>query len=174
MTFLLHGEETERLIFRSIDISDFEQWLPFFENPDSFRYWRPLEKTPVEECQDWYSNQFNRYQANRGGMNALIAKEGGKLIGHAGLLVQRVDNKEYLEVAYSLLPEFRGQGFATEAARKCRDIGFSKELAEKLISIISLTNKPSMRVAEKNGMKPSFETVYKGIPVMIYEIKHQG
>jgi len=173
MRYLLHGEESERLHFRHIESDDFEQWLPFFEDPDSFRYWRPLEKPPREECREWYAHQLDRYKNDHGGMNALIETETGRLIGHAGILQQRVDGKEPLEVAYSLLNEFRGKGYATEAAIHCRDVAFRNNWADELISIISLPNKPSMNVARKNGMHPGHETLYKGVAVNIFSIKRE-
>jgi ribosomal-protein-alanine N-acetyltransferase len=73
-----------------------------------------------------------------------------------------------LEVAYSLLPDFRNKGYATEAAKKCRDFTFENNLADSLISIISLTNNPSVNVAIKTGMKVEKQTVYKGNQVNIF------
>ncbi len=49
-------------------------------------------------------------------MNALIEEETGKLIGHCGFLIQNVDGKAELEIAYSLLPEFWNKRFAIELA----------------------------------------------------------
>ena len=47
-------------------------------------------------------------------MNALVEKQTGALIGHAGLLVQTVDDIIELEIAYSLLPSGRNKGYATK------------------------------------------------------------
>jgi len=103
-------------------------------------------------------------------MNALIEKQSGKLIGYAGLLMQTVDEKTELEVAYSLRPDYRNQGFAAEAAAKCCDFAFENSFAESLISIISLTNSPSAKVAIKNGMKIEKQTVYKENRVNIFRV----
>jgi RimJ/RimL family protein N-acetyltransferase len=75
-----------------------------------------------------------------------------------------------LEIGYSLLPEFWNRGFATEAAMKCRDVAFARNYSPSLISIISLTNKPSSRVAEKNGMTIDKQSVYYDNPVNIFRI----
>jgi ribosomal-protein-alanine N-acetyltransferase len=170
MKYLLDGEETSRLRFRMIERPDFNRWLPFFEEPASFRYWNIVLQPPKVECQQWYDKQFGRYDQNKGGMNALIEKSSGNLIGHCGLLIQRVDNKVELEVGYSLLPAFWNMGFATEAALKCRDVAFERNYSPSLISIISLTNTPSARVAEKNGMTIDRQTVYYDNPVNIFRI----
>lgn len=103
-------------------------------------------------------------------MNALIEKKSGKLIGHCGLLVQTVDEKTELEIGYSLLPEFWNRGYASEAAKKCRDFAFENKFSESLISIISKTNIPSQRVAAHNGMKLEKVTDYHGNAVFIFRI----
>jgi RimJ/RimL family protein N-acetyltransferase len=168
--YLLHGEKTERLRFRHIEESDFDDWLPFFEDSRCFQHWKPLTLSPEEECRQWYGWQRDRYENDHGGMNAMVEKSSGRLVGHSGILMQRLDDKEELEVAYSLLPEFWGRGYATEAAILCRNIAFQKQWGDHLISIISVTNTPSLRVAEKNGMKVRNETTYKDVPVKIYQI----
>ncbi len=104
-------------------------------------------------------------------MNALISKESGKLIGNCRLLIQNVDKISELEIGYSLLPEFWNKGLATEAAKKCRDYAFEKNVSNSIISIISFTNKSSEMVAIKNGMKADKLTAYNGNKVTIYRIK---
>ena len=103
-------------------------------------------------------------------MNALIEKQTGKLIGHCGLLVQTVDEVTDLEIGYSLLPTFWNKGFASEAAKKCRDFAFENNFATSLISIISVTNTPSQGVAIKNGMRIDKLTNYRGNKVIIYRV----
>lgn len=170
MKYLLEGQETERLLFRKVMWSDFDTWLDFHKNPITFRYWISEKESPENECQKWYEKQFNRYKHDLGGMNVLIEKQTGKLIGHAGLLVQNIDNIPELEVAYSLLPEFWSKGYATEAAKKCRDFAFENNYSDSLISIISLTNKPSENVALKNGMTIDKITQYNGNKVNVFRI----
>jgi RimJ/RimL family protein N-acetyltransferase len=103
-------------------------------------------------------------------MNALFEKNTGLLVGYCGLLVQTVEDKTELEIGYSLLPQFRNRGFATEAATKCRDFAFENEFADSLISIISITNLPSQHVAIKLGMKRDFVSLYNQNEVYIYRI----
>ena len=170
MKFLLDGSETARLHFRKINSSDFKPWLDFFKDPSSFAHWAGEYEEPEMECQKWFERQAERYQHDEGGMNALIEKSSGALIGFSGLLIQRVDERTELEVAYSLLPGFRNKGLASEAARKCRDFAFENNFAASLISIVSLTNTPSAKVAANNGMKMEKVTVYKENKVNIFRI----
>ncbi len=169
-SYLLESQETPRILFRKIRKSDFNEWLEFHKNPETSKHWIAEFKSPKKECEDWYKNQFFRYKNNLGGMNALIDKQSGKLIGHCGLLIQTVDDLVELEIGYSLIPEFWNMGFATEAAIKCRDFAFENGLSDSLISIISLANKRSEKVALKNGMNRDKVTEYKGNKVNIFRI----
>jgi ribosomal-protein-alanine N-acetyltransferase len=170
MKYLLENEETARLRFRKIKNSDFNHWLEFFKDPSSFEHWKSTREEPEAECKKWFGRQAERYENEEGGMNALIEKKSGELIGYSGLLVQTVDKEIELEVAYSLLPNYRNKGFASEAAIKCRDFAFKNNFADSLISIISLTNESSANVAIKNGMKIEKQTVYKNNRVNIFRV----
>jgi len=170
MKYLLYDQETSRLLFKKINNSDFDLWLEFFKDPSSFEHWAGQYEKPEIECKKWFDRQAERYKNDEGGMNTLIEKQSGKLIGYSGLLVQTVDNKTELEVAYSLLPNYRNKGFASEAAMKCRDFAFENNFFDSLISIISHTNAPSAKVAFKNGMRIEKQTVYKENQVNIFRI----
>jgi len=151
--------------------SDFEDWLPFYNDPRSTQYWDGLPKDPVEACKAQFERVFERYQNDLGGMNALILKESGKLIGICGLLVQTVDNVQELEIGYSILPNYWLKGLASEAARKCKAFAFENNFSDSLISIIHVDNIPSQKVAINNGMYLDKTTVYKNNPVHIFRVK---
>jgi RimJ/RimL family protein N-acetyltransferase len=170
MKYLLDGEETNRLVFRRISESDFNVWLKFFEDPQTSVHWVEEKDTPIIACQKWYQKQLWRYENDKGGMNALIEKTSGKLVGHCGLLVQTVDEISELEIGYSLLPGFWNRGYAFEAASHCRDFAFNNDFSKSLISIISLTNVPSQKVALKNGMTIEKDTIYNGNKVYIFRV----
>jgi len=170
MKYLLEGQSTDRLLFRMIEPSDFQHWLKFFQDPRTSMHWREEKISPELTCENWCQKQQWRYENDKGGMNALVEKATNKLIGHAGLLVQTVDGIEELEIGYSLLPEFWNLGYAKEAAVKCKNFAFQNNFSESLISIISITNAPSQRVASKNGMTPEKKTFYHNNEVFIYRI----
>ncbi|MEC7771626.1 MAG: GNAT family N-acetyltransferase [Bacteroidota bacterium] len=161
------------MIFRKLEESDFEDWLPFYHNPKSTQYWQGLPTNPVEACRTQFDRVFERYDNDLGGMNALILKESRELVGICGLLVQTVDNVKELEIGYSVLPNFWLQGFAFEAAKKCKEFAFENNLADSLISIIHVDNLPSQKVALKNGMLLDKTTTYKNNPVHIFRV-NQG
>ncbi len=170
MNYLLEGQETQQLIFRKIREEDFSEWLKFFQDPNTSLHWIEEKETPEIACIKWYQKQQWRYDNDKGGMNALIEKSSGRLIGHCGLLIQTVDGITELEVGYSLLPEFWNKGYAFEAAHRCKEYAFQNNFSDSLISIISLTNLPSQKVALKNGMTIEKETLYHGNKVFIFRV----
>ncbi len=157
-----------------MSLKDYDAWLPFFQDPKTSLYWKQSTVPAKQACDHWYERQFYRYNNGLGGHNALVEKHSNRLIGHCGLLLQNVGDVKELEIGYSLLPEFWNKGYATEAAVVCRDFAFENELTKdfnySLISIISVTNKPSQSVAIKNGMQISTRTVYSDNEVDIWRI----
>lgn len=171
MQYVLNGHESERLKFRLLTRNDFNTWLKLFQDGEVAKF-LGFENipTPDLQCEEWFKLQEKRYANDLGGMNVLIEKETGKFVGQCGLLVQEVDNKKELEIGYSVLSDYRNQGFAAEAAQNCRDFAFENDFSESLISIIHVNNISSQKVALKNGMINGKSTVYKEMPVNIYRI----
>lgn len=167
---LLYDKQTKRLSFRKIVPSDFDLWLPFYDDPSSTEFWDGLPEHPLEACQQQFDRIFERYENNLGGMNALILKKTQELVGICGLLIQTVDDKQELEIGYSILPKHRRKDFAFEAAQKCKQFAFANGFADSLISIIHIHNIPSQKVALKNGMVIDKTTTYKDNPVHIFRI----
>jgi [ribosomal protein S5]-alanine N-acetyltransferase len=172
--YSLEGQETERLLFRRITEQDFDTWLAFCKYPDSLKYIFSQEQLkvedPIERCRIWFNRVYNRYENGLGGMNALIEKQTGSFVGQCGLLIQTIDDIEELEIGYSLMPAFRGKGFASEAAKKCKEFAFANDYATSLISVIVPENTDSIKVALNNGMKLDKTTTSNGDVVNIYRI----
>ncbi|MEN4759238.1 GNAT family N-acetyltransferase [Chryseobacterium sp. C39-AII1] len=174
MKYLLTNQETERLLFRKLENSDFDHWLELLKDEHTTKMLGMENfKTPKERCKKWFEWTFHRYENNLGGQNVLISKETQQLIGQCGLLVREVENKFELEIAYSILPEFRGQGFAIEAATKCKDFAFENNFHNRLVSIIVPENENSKKVALKNGMTFKRSIGYSGKVMDLFQIDKQ-
>lgn len=171
INYLLEGKETKRLLFRKIVQADFDQWLPFHQNPLSSEHWSGEHTDPLIACQNWLDATFYRYEKNLGGMNILIDKEKNSLIGQCGLLIQTVNDIQELEIGYSILPRYWNQGYATEAAKRCMQYASNNQFSESLISIVHVKNKVSQKVTENLGMSVEKTTRYKTNPVFIFRIK---
>jgi RimJ/RimL family protein N-acetyltransferase len=172
MKYLLNNTSSKRLDYRLVKESDFDTWLPLFSDPDAAKFLAlDTTKSPQELCEFWFQKVFHRYDNNLGGMNALIEKESGKFVGQCGLLVQTVEGEERLEIGYSILPSFRGKGYASEAAQHCKLHAFKNQWANELISIVHTENVASQQVAVKNGMQFEKQVEeYKGILVNVFKV----
>ena len=124
----------------------------------------------LERTDKWIKKALQRYAEGSFGLMALIERSSGNFVGQCGLLMQHIDGKDEIEIGYHLLPAFWGKGYATEAAQKFKQIAFTEYDFSQLISIIMIDNKPSQKVAERNGMSRYNKTVYKGSEVYIYRI----
>ena len=114
----MHSElETERLRFRHWRESDVDPLYDFYRDPQSQAvYGSDFSRADVWRRVGLIIGHFHL----RGfGLYALEDKESGKLAGYAGLWFP--DGWDDVEVGYGITPQFRGRGFATEAARHARD-----------------------------------------------------
>ena len=171
MKYLLNGQASARLTFRLLVKEDFTTWLPFFEDKTVAGFLGMADiGTPKEQCEKWFEITENRYKNDLGGLNVLIEKVSNEFVGQCGLLIQEVDRIREMEIGYSILPEHRKKGYATEAAQKCRDFAFENDFTDSIISIVHVDNIRSEKVARKNGMILSKKTVFKGMPVNVFRI----
>lgn len=171
MKYLLKNEESERLLFRKLKESDFEWWMEFASNAEATRYFDFTGSLiPINFCRIWFEKVFDRYKNNTGGHNVLVERTTNNPVGMCGLLIQEVDGIKELEIGYSIHPKYWGNGFATEAAKKCKEFAFKNNFAKSVISIIHIDNGASTKVAMKNGMTLEKTTNYKGIRVNIFRI----
>jgi len=175
MKYLLTGEETERLSFALLTKDYFNEWLPLFEEPTTAIFLGMDTSLSTNElCEAWFKKSLGRLENETGGMNVLIDKTTGKMVGQCGLLIQDIEGEKFMEVGYSVLPEFWGLGYASEAAQKCKKFAFENDFTNELISMIHVDNIGSETVAKRNGMQ-LFKHLpeYKGQPVNIFKIsKH--
>jgi RimJ/RimL family protein N-acetyltransferase len=133
---------------------------------ENMRYYpHPFAREDVEA---WIQKSLRRYAEEGTGLWAMILKADGKLAGDCGLTRQDVDGVIETEVGYLLARRYQGQGLATEAAHACLDYAFSKLGLERVISLIRPENVPSRRVAERNGMSVEKETIFVGLPHLVY------
>ncbi|WP_070137217.1 GNAT family N-acetyltransferase [Crocinitomix algicola] len=170
MKFTLFDFETERLFFRALKWTDFEDWIAVFENDQAVKFLAldPM-LSPKELCQIWFDKAMYRYENNLGGMNVLCSKIDEQIIGQAGILIQDLNGEEIIEIGYTILPQYWRKGYASEAAIGCKKEGFKRGYAKEFHSIIHPENIGSKAVALNNGMTFKKRVPeYRGIAVDVY------
>ena len=168
---ILSNTQTQRLQFRKLTENNLEAFLPFFQSEEAMAY-SGFDITKAEEnCKTWMGYVYKRY-ADNNGLMTLVHKDTGEFIGQCGLLKQRVDDIDEIEIGYHILPKFWRQGYAAEAAIKCKEEGFKMGIPS-IISIIHPNNYKSIKVAERNGMELEKETMFREQPVKIYRVTNK-
>lgn len=143
---------SERLKTRFLNRVDIPLWEPFFEDNESIRFlMHRNDLTNLELSQNWINRQLLRYQNGTFGLQALIDKKSKMVVGHSGLLIQKLNNRMEVEVGYHILPKFRKQNYATESVKLFIDFAFNNGLTSSLICMIDPNNEASIKVAQKCG-----------------------
>jgi ribosomal-protein-alanine N-acetyltransferase len=150
MTIIL---ETPRLVLRHQVIEDLDDLWALYCDPGITRYIPDAPRTREEAQQEleWHMNGHPRFPEL--GLWATIHKETGKFIGRCGLLPWTIDGQDEVEIAYTIVREYWGQGLGTEAAQAILHYGFGTLKRSRLICVIEPEHEASKRVAEKIGMK---------------------
>jgi RimJ/RimL family protein N-acetyltransferase len=94
----------------------------------------------------------------------------GEFVGDCGLTVQDVEGTPHVEVGYHLLPDQRGHGYATEAARAARDCAAAHGV-EHLVAIIRPDNGPSQAVARRLGMEVERTAHVHGTDALVFGMR---
>lgn len=142
--------ETERLYLREMSQSDFEPLCKILRDEETmYAYNGAFDDSMVQE---WLDKQLARYREYGFGLWAVCLKETDEMIGQCGLTVQDWLGTEKLEIGYLFQRAYWHKGYATEAAKACKEYAFAKLGADEVCSIIRDNNFPSQNVALRNGM----------------------
>ena len=124
-----------------------------------------------DETLDWITRNLDLYENNGFGFWLMEATEGSDFLGYCGVRPVSIEGVEEVEVGWHIKKQFWGRGLATEAASACRDLAFDRFNIERLVATIDPSNAPSVRVAEKIGMRFEREAVLDGWSCLIYSIE---
>jgi [ribosomal protein S5]-alanine N-acetyltransferase len=134
----MHILQTQRLSLREFALDDLDALAAILGDPETMRYYpAPFDRAAVA---DWIQRNRIRYLHHGFGLWAMVLNSTGELIGDCGLVRQTVDGADEIEIGYHVRRGLWGQGYASEAAQACREYGFAKLSAERLISLIRPEN----------------------------------
>lgn len=158
--------ETERLYMRELTQADYKALCEILQDEETMYAYEGAFS--FEEVHEWLDRQISRYKKWGFGLWAVILKETDKLIGQCGLTMQPWKNGEVLEIGYLFNRAYWHNGYATEAAKACKEYAFEILDANEVCSIIRDTNTASQNVALRNGMTVSDSSVkhYKGVDML--------
>lgn len=145
--------ETERLVLREFEVGDAADVFEFASNPEVTRYTGDAGLvTTIDDAQriivdTWHAD----YRQHGFGRLAVVDKKTSKVIGFCGL--KYLEDLKEIDIGYRYLPEYWGQGLATEAGLAVMDHGKRVLGLKKIIGLVLPDNKASHRVLEKIGLR---------------------
>jgi RimJ/RimL family protein N-acetyltransferase len=143
---------TEHLILRPFVHDDLAELAPIHAE-ESF-WWYPLRGgMSMEQTAGFLVRTIERYESDGVGIEAVIDRSSGAMIGWAGLAVPHFlpEILPAVEVGWRLSGPFRGRGLATEAGAAAVDWGFTEGGLDRIVSIYEPENVPSGKVMEHLG-----------------------
>ena len=143
---------TERLELRWLTEEDAGLMLAIWNDPGFVRNVGDREiRTPAAALAAMREGILALYRSHGYGPYRIAPRGSGPAMGICGLFKR--DQFEHPDIGYSLLPDYRGQGFALEAARAVVSQARDRLGLERLNAIVAPTNGASIRLLEKLGMQ---------------------
>jgi RimJ/RimL family protein N-acetyltransferase len=164
----MHVLETDRLILRRLTLNDAEFIFRLVNDPSWLRFIGDKNVHDLDGARRYLrEGPLDMYERFGFGMYRVEERGSGLPAGMCGLIKR--DTLPDVDVGYAFLPEFRGQGYAYEAASAVLDHGHRVFGLKRILAIVSPDNAGSIRVLEKAGMKLERELELRpGDPVKLF------
>lgn len=112
-----------------------------------------------------------QWERNGIGWWCLFARDDGRFVGRGGVRWMEFDGTLEHELAWSVVPEEQGRGFATEMAREFVRIAFDERGADSVLALTQPHNVASRRVMEKLGMVHERDGTHADLPHVFYRLR---
>lgn len=144
--------ETARLRLRRLTLDDAGLMLAIWNDPAFVRYVGDRGIRTIEEAEAaLQEGAFVLYEEYDYGPYCMSCKEDDALIGICGLF--RRENLDDPDIGFAVLPDFCGQGFASEAAKAVVEHARNDLGIQYLTAIVSPENLASIGLIEKLGLR---------------------
>jgi RimJ/RimL family protein N-acetyltransferase len=159
--------ETSRLVLRELTVGDAENMYLLNLDKDVIKYTGDVSFNRVDDAFEFLNN-YDHYKKYGFGRWAVILKTDMAFLGWCGLKYSPDLNEH--DIGFRLFKKYWNQGYATEAARACIDVGFNTFGIKTLIGRAMKENLGSITVLQKLGMTYFNERTCSGKPGVIYKI----
>lgn len=158
--------QTERLRFHLWQAEDLPLLLELHGDPEVQRFLEAREPVWDEAVLKGKFDRFRADYAEHGWTKFKLLDAQGRFLGRAGF--GRFDETGGLELGYSLMRPFWGQGYATEAASALLGWIYGAAPVEYVIGFAVADHAASRRVLEKIGMRFTDIRDLSGVPNAFY------
>lgn len=163
--------ETERTILRHFSDDDAEAVFEFNSNEEVVRWTGEQKLDHLDQARDIINSVLKTDYAKHGyGRYAIFHKQDEKVIGFSGLKFLPEFGEP--DLGYRMLPQYWGQGLATEMAHALVQHGFDDLSLPRILAFALPENPASCRVLEKTGFQFNKYDVlpYEGISANWYSL----
>ncbi|MEM7228119.1 MAG: GNAT family N-acetyltransferase [Planctomycetota bacterium] len=161
------GPETDRLVHRAFTLDDCEAFFRLNSHPEVMRFTGEPPLRSLDEARQAVAD-YPDFDTVGYGRWACVLKETGVVIGFSGL--KFLPELNAVDVGFRFLPEYWGQGIATETCVACIAFGFEILELDRILGLVLPDNAASIRVLEKCGMTLHGEITCDGMRALQYEI----
>ena len=158
--------QTPRLILRQITIEDAPLILELNSDPEIVKYVHEPTLKTVEQAEKIIADIILPQYKNNLGRWAIITKDNDEFIGWCGLKYRPFVDE--IDLGYRLRQKVWGKGFATEAAAKTLEHGFSSLNIKLITGRAHVENLASIHVLQKIGMNFIGEEIVDDCPVKTF------
>ena len=147
----MHVAKTNRLHLRHTEIEDAGFMLGLLNEPDFIKFVGDKEVRDLDSAQNYIlQGPVASYETYGFGLYLIELIDSREAIGICGLLKRSFLEKP--EIGFALMPEYRGHGYAFEAARATVDLARDTLKLPGLLAITAGNNIRSIKLLEKLGM----------------------
>lgn len=144
--------QTPRLTLREFTEEDAPLIVAVLNDPDFLRNVGDRGVRNEEDARRYIvDGPMAMYRQYNFGLYKMELKDGTP-IGTCGLI--RRDGLDDVDIGFTLLPDYRNQGYALEAAQAVMQYGREEIGLKRIVAIALPDNTPSVRLLEKLGMHP--------------------
>lgn len=163
---------SKRILLRRIQVGDTLPFYEFLRDEDNVRYmFYSEEQRTLEGAKMLVDETIASYDTPDPACSFAIADFArGDYLGHIG--AQAFQNTSDMEIFYTLLPQYRGQGYVTEALEAFLDYLFA-DGTMRVVAIIMPENVSSRRVINRFGAECAGEIVVHGKIALRYGLDRE-
>jgi len=162
--------ETDRLVLTGWRSDQVDDLVRLHGDPLISRYFT-ADGAPWsrEKCAESLDIWIELFDSQRLGKLRVRRKSDGAFVGRAGFGIHEPTGEP--EIGYTLFREFRGEGYATEAATALRDWIFRETDWDHFIGFAHVDNAPSIAVLKRIGMTETGVEDFKGMPCLFHVLE---
>ena len=160
---------TDRLVLSVTSEKDLSSFSKIITNEYVRKYMFDDEILDVAQIQDILSRSIQSFERHGYGLWLIKYNASDSIVGMAGLW--EFFGESQPQLLYALLPEYVGNGIATEAAREILMYSFDTLSFQYLTASCDSTNASSHKVAKRLGMVKIKEEAIDGKPITFYRIE---